>query len=85
MKNPAYPHLKSAVSSAVLDLSLNEPPHLIINEKSINILLHYDIETMKKAMSMIKRNFPKYHFEYKCEINCVSMTIMRKSYYNLNN
>lgn len=85
MKNPAYPHLKSAVESAIPDLSLNKAPHLIINEKSIDVALHYDIETMKKAMSMIKRNFPKYHFEYKCEINCVSITIMRKAYYELNN
>lgn len=83
MKNIAYPYLKRVVESAISDLSLNEAPHLIINEKSINVLLDCDIEIMKQAMSIIKRNFPKYHFEYECQLNCVSIAITRKSFYEL--
>lgn len=85
MFNPAYLHLKRTVENAILDLSLNEALHLIIDKKSVNVLLEYDISTIKKAMSMIKRNFPKYYFEYECQVNCVSITITRKSFYELTN
>ncbi|QHB16680.1 hypothetical protein [Mannheimia pernigra] len=77
MSNPAYPYIKQAVERAIPDLNLNEAPHLVINEKSIDVLLDYDVTTMKKAMSLIKRHFPKYHFKYECEVNCVSITITR--------
>lgn len=83
MSNPAYPYLKQSVERAIPDLSLNEAPHLIVDEKSVNVLLDYDIATIKTAMSMIKRNFPKYHFEYECQSNCVSIVITRKSFHEL--
>lgn len=48
-----------------------------------NFLVDWDHKLIDKVMKKIIKENPYYHINYQCEINCLTITVYRKGYYQL--